>query len=120
MSTHAGEWPEHLDAVVAAAKHHRVLLENASVRILETKIEAGETVPLHTHRWPAAHYFLATGDIVRRDGAGAVTFDSREHVAGGGGRAGEAVWSPALGPHTLENVGTTRIHVISVEVKAEG
>ncbi|MBX3381143.1 MAG: hypothetical protein KF805_13700 [Phycisphaeraceae bacterium] len=121
-STHARQWPEHLDAVLAAGRHHRILLENQSVRVLETKIEPGETVPLHTHRWPAAHYFLATGDIVRRDETGAITFDSRVHgrSRGGSGSAGEAVWSPALGPHTLENVGSTLIHVISVEVKAEG
>lgn len=30
---------------------------------------------------------------------------------------GTAAWSPALGPHTLENVGATTIHVVSVEIK---
>lgn len=118
MTSESELWPEHLDAVIAAPKHHRVLLENASVRVLETRIAPGETVPLHTHRWPATHYFVAAGEIVRRDEAGAIMVDSR--VNSGGGKAGEAVWSGPLGPHTLENVGSRLVHVISVEVKAEG
>ncbi len=104
-----------LDAVIAAPEHHRVLLENDSVRVLDTRIEPGETVRLHTHRWPAAYYVLAWGDFVRRDERGEVTLDTRVtpvHVA-----PGQAVWSGALGPHTLENVGTAAIHIVSVEVK---
>lgn len=108
-------WPEHLDAVIAAPEHHRVLLDNPSVRVLETRIAPGQTVRLHTHRWPAVHYFLARGEIVRRDEAGNIEFDSR--VNRQAGAAPEAVWSPPLGPHTLENVGRTPIHVITTEIK---
>jgi len=102
-----------LDALTAAPRHHILLLENESVRILETRIEPGETVPLHTHRWPAAYYFLSRGDIVRRDDTGRITFDSRQSPP----PSGPAAWSPPMGPHTLENVGRTVVHVVSVEVK---
>jgi hypothetical protein len=44
------QWPDTLDAVAAAPAHHVVLLENEHVRVLEARIEAGDTVPLHTHR----------------------------------------------------------------------
>jgi hypothetical protein len=30
---------------------------------------------------------------------------------------GTAIWSGALSPHTLENVDTSEIHVIGVELK---
>jgi hypothetical protein len=102
-----------LDAVLAAPEFHRVLLENDSVRVLETKIEPGQTVPLHTHRWPAACYFLSRGDIVRRDSTGRVEFDSRTAPP----QSGPAAWLRPLGPHTLENVGRTLVHVVSVELK---
>ena len=108
-------WPAHLDAVVAAPEHHRVLLENASIRVLETKIAPGEIVPLHTHQWPAVHYFRARSAMVRRNEQGAVEVDTRESPIAG--TAAEAVWSPPLAPHTLQNVGATPIHVITVEVK---
>ncbi len=106
-----------LDALLAAPEHHRLLLENESVRVLDTRIRPGEVVRLHTHRWPAVYYILGAGDFIRRDEHGAVVADSRK----GGGPTlapGTAAWTPPLGPHTLENVGSTEIHVVSVEVKA--
>lgn len=109
-------WPAHLDAVLAAPEHHRLLLENDAVRVLETLIEPSETVKLHTHRWSVAYYILSAGDFVRRDEAGAVLLDSRRVPQGD--NAGQAMWSLPLAPHTLENVGSTPIHLISVEVKA--
>lgn len=116
MSDSEPNWPRDLDAVAAAPAHHRVLLENDAVRVLETRIEPGEIVPLHTHEWPAAYYILAPGEFVRRDERGDVTLDSR--AAQQAPRAGQAVWAPPMGPHTLENVGTTPIHIVSVEVKS--
>jgi hypothetical protein len=104
-----------LDAVMAAPAHHVPLLENPHVRVLETRIVPGETVPLHTHAWPAVHYFLSAGEIVRRNATGAAEYDSRQ--AQTPTRRWQAAWSGPLGPHTLENVGTTVVHVITVEVK---
>jgi len=118
MQSTPPDWPDHLDAVTAAPEHHRVLLENASVRVLETRIEPGETVRLHTHRWPAVHYFLGVADVVRRNAAGEVEFDSREVAAKA--QPGQAAWSGPLGPHTLENIGRTAVHVVTVEVKRAG
>jgi hypothetical protein len=71
-------------------------------------------MPVHTHRWPASHYRVIWGDLVRRDADGAVLVDTRTSAA----RAvPEAMWGDALPPHSLENVGKTLIHVISTEVK---
>lgn len=109
-------WHPHLDALTAAPDHHRLLLENDSVRILDTRIEPGQTVPLHTHRWPAANYILSSSDFVRRDQHGAITLDTRTTPLNL--RPGQAAYLPPLGPHTLENVGATPIHVISIELKA--
>lgn len=116
MTDRSPHWPTHLDALSAAPEHHRLLLENEAVRVLETRIEPGETVRLHTHRWPAAYYILSAGDFVRRDENGAVLLDTR--LTASRPQAGQAVWSAPLGPHTMENVGATAIHVISVEVRA--
>lgn len=105
--------PDELDAVVAAPKHHRVLLENDRVRVLDTRIEPGEIVPVHTHRWPAAYHVLSWSDFVRRDAEGNVLVDSRMSKAA----PPEAIWSEPLAPHSLENVGSTPLHVVSVELK---
>lgn len=111
------DWPEELDALVAAPKHHALLFENEVVRVLDTRIAPGETVPLHTHRWPSALYVMSWSDFVRRDSVGAIVVDSR---AGNMPPEGSALWSPPLPPHTLENVGTSELRAISVEVKGAG
>jgi quercetin dioxygenase-like cupin family protein len=108
------EWPEELDALVAAPQYHILLFENEQVRVLDTNIPPRQTVPLHTHRWPGVLYVLSLTDFVRRDGEGKIVVDSR---ASGKPAIKGALWSEPLPPHTLENVGETEIRVISVELK---
>jgi quercetin dioxygenase-like cupin family protein len=115
MPDSSNSWPPELDAVIAAPKHHRLLLENESVRVLETIIQPGETVPLHTHRRPAATYFVQWAPCLRRNASGEVTMDSRLQPSVPA--PGVAVWTPALEPHTLENLGEGVIHTITVEIK---
>jgi quercetin dioxygenase-like cupin family protein len=103
-----------LDAVVAAPRFHRVLLENEEVRVLDTLVQPSETVPLHTHRWPSVLYVLSWSNFVRRDADGCVTMDSREAKPLA---AGATLWSGPLGPHTLENVGNSELRVIAIEQK---
>src|SRR6266478_9690768 len=71
------EWSDSLDAMVAAPEHHEVLLENEQVRVLDSRIKAGETVPVHTHRWASVLYVLGTSDFIRYDTEGKAIFDSR-------------------------------------------
>jgi quercetin dioxygenase-like cupin family protein len=109
-------WPEELDALIAAPKHHVLLFENEAVRVLDTRVAPGDTVPLHTHCWPSALYIMSWSDFVRRDALGKVVADSRD---GGKLPEGSAVWSAPLAPHTLENVGASALRAISVEVKED-
>jgi hypothetical protein len=112
--SNAEVWQDALDALQAAPAHHTLLFENESVRVLDTHVQPGQTVPLHTHRWPAALYIRSWSHFVRRDGEGAILLDSR---LDGRPAEGAAVWSGPLPPHTLENVGESELRVISVELK---
>jgi hypothetical protein len=87
------------------------------VRVLETRIAAGERTPVHTHRWPAVHYVVSWSDFVRRDADGAVLLDTRSSAAAPR-EAPEAAWGDPLPAHTLENVGTSPLHIISIELKS--
>ena len=109
------EWPEELDALIAAPRHHVLLFENDAVRVLDTTVSPGQIVPLHTHRWPAALYLLSWSDFVRRDAEGVVLMDSRTMSKPA---VGAAMWSPAIPPHTLENVGDAELRVIGLELKS--
>ncbi|HEY3827010.1 MAG TPA: hypothetical protein VGL82_20785 [Bryobacteraceae bacterium] len=107
-------WPDSLDAVTAAPQHHKLVLDNDRVRVLDTHIPAGDLVPVHTHRWPAVYYTISGGDFVRRDHDGKILFDSRIHPH----PANEpARFIESLPPHSIENVGQSEIHLISVEMK---
>lgn len=107
-------WPSDLDALVAAPAHHTLLFENEAVRILDTRIRAGDRTPVHTHRWPAALYIRTWSAFLRRDDRGALILDSRTVPALA--QPPPVLWTPALPPHSLENVGPGDFHVISIEL----
>jgi quercetin dioxygenase-like cupin family protein len=108
------DWPDELDALIAAPEYHSLLFENEFVRVLDTNLPPGKMVQLHTHRWPSTLYILSWSDFVRRDGGGEIVIDSRMI---GKVAKGSAVWSEPLAAHTLENVGDAELRVISIEVK---
>jgi hypothetical protein len=109
------EWPDELDALMAAPEHHSLLLENERVRVLETLIPPGETTSVHTHRWPNVQHVLSSTDFIRRDGEGAVLLDTR--AASGHTETHPTHWSDPLPPHSIENVGERELRVIMVELK---
>lgn len=111
----AEAWPERLDAMTAATKYHRILFENERVRVLDTHIAPGDTVPLHTHRWPSVMYVMSFSDFIRYDAHGNVLLDSR--TISSKPQPGEIMWSSPLEPHTLKNTGSIDLHVVSIELK---
>jgi len=111
----AWNWPDTLDAVVAAPAYHSVLFENERARVLDTCITPGDRTPIHTHRWPAVLYILNWSPFVRYDANGNIVLDSRTLPALV--TPPPVVWSAPLPPHALENVGLTNLRLISVELK---
>lgn len=105
-----------LDALIQAPDHHAPLLENGSVRVLDTKVRPGERTPVHAHEWPAALYVLSWSDFIRYDPEGKVLLDSRTLASQP--RPGSALWAGPIGPHCVENVGQSDLHILAVEIKA--
>jgi hypothetical protein len=111
----AWPWPDSLDALTAAPRFHRLLFENDRVLVLEVRIGPGQFVPVHTHRWPGAVYVMSASDFLRRDGEGNLLFDSR--TAGPPPATATAQWTDALPPHSVENIGSGEIVLITTELK---
>lgn len=110
------DWPAELDAVIAAPKNHKILLENDKVRVLEVILQPNETEPLHHHRWPSALYIQEAGDFTDSDGEGNIIFDSR--------KLPEPLTFPLTkykepeAPHSVVNLSSTKtIRLIRVEIK---
>jgi|SRR5450432_2888893 hypothetical protein len=108
-------WTEDLDALKAAPQHHKLLFENESVRVIDARISPGDMTKIHTHKWPASLYILSWSDFIRYDKDDKILLDSRSLSMEP--LIGKAMWSDPLTPHALKNVGTTDLHVISVEIK---
>lgn len=105
-----------LDAMAKAPDHHILLLENSKVRVLDTKVKPGERTPVHGHEWPAALYVLSWSAFVRYDPDGNVLLDSRTNPTQPA--VGSMLWGGPIGPHYVENVGETELHILAVEIKA--
>ncbi len=114
-SVYAWPWPEELDALTAAPRHHKLLFENDIVRVLDTSIPAGEKTEIHTHKWPASLYIVEWSDFIRYDMEGNVMLDSRNFDKPPATQS--ALWTGPLEPHSLKNTGDNDLHVISVEIK---
>jgi hypothetical protein len=112
-----GIWsgPDSLDALLAAASHHTLLLENEKMRVVETRIAPGQTAPLHTRCWPGVLFISAWGDFIRRDPEGQILLHSRQLADKP--RHNTPLWQEPVPPHTVENVGGSEFNAVQVEIK---
>jgi hypothetical protein len=62
MSEGKSDFPDGYDAVQAAPESHKIIFENAMVRVLEVPIPpVGKPEPMHHHRWPGLMLHWDTG-----------------------------------------------------------
>jgi hypothetical protein len=115
-STCQWPWPAELDALIAAPDSHRLLFENDRVRVLEIVIAAGAREPEHTHRWPSV-MIVDEPARIRYYEHGVQTFESPLWNTPPQGH--KAVWIDAEGPHSVENVDSSRYHALRIELRDE-
>jgi quercetin dioxygenase-like cupin family protein len=89
---------------------HKVLIDNADVRVLDVRLPPGQKVALHSH--PAnVTYFLTDAKFKVTSPDGKSVERDRQ--------AGQARWSDAV-THAIENVGTNEVHLVQTELKSAG
>jgi len=99
---------EDLDPLKVASDTHKLVLENAFVRVIEAKVPAGKVEPKHSHPHGLTVY-LANYSIEQKTFPdGKVTKHER--------KLGTVSWSDAV-VHEIKNVGTTPSHAIRIELK---
>ena len=103
----AGELAVAQDPAVVNARTIQVELENDRVRVLEAVIKPGDKEQLHSH--PAYVIHVLEGGKARSHGTDGKTADW-EFVTG------ETLYREPV-THWAENIGTTTIHLILVELK---
>jgi quercetin dioxygenase-like cupin family protein len=92
---------------VAVNKTVRVKFENEKVRVLEAELPAGVKEAVHSH--PAYVIYVVAGGRVRNYTADGKTTESEL-------KTGDVLYREPL-THAAENIGTTTMHFILVELK---
>ena len=93
----------------SAVPDMKVLLENDCVRMQFHDVAVGGKTPMHSHPQYAVYVFNPyKARIILADGSQRIS----EH------KAGDAFWNEAS-QHVVENVGTTPVHNLVMELKPE-
>ena len=95
------------DPLVVNAKTLRLKFENARVRVLKATLKPGEKENLHSH--PSYLFYVIDGGKVRNHSVDGKVSEAEF-------KAGDVIYRDPL-THWSENIGTTTIHLILVELK---
>ena len=98
---------DNLDPLRVAGDTHKLVFENAFVRVLEVHVPPGKTEPMHEHGRRVVVYL---SDFHTR------TTERGKQPLENLRKRGLVRWSDPI-VHTIENIGKTEGHVISVELK---
>jgi quercetin dioxygenase-like cupin family protein len=98
---------EALDPLKVAGDSHKLVLDNAFVRVLDVHVPAGKTEPRHSHPHGLSVYFTDWEASVTADGKAAELHHRK---------AGTFAWNEAV-VHMVKNVGKTEGHILRVELK---
>lgn len=104
-----GQQPDHIDPIEVSPDKYRVLLENEHVRVLEYQIKPGQKEVWHTH--PPKVSYIVSGGMLRITTEGGDSFIVTED-------SDDAAWMGAVGLHFGENIGTTPVRIVLVEIKS--
>lgn len=97
------------DPVVVNSKFVQVKLDNAHVRVLDSILQPGDKEQLHSH--PAYVTYVISGGKIRYSADGKT---SEAEI-----KTGDVLYRDAVS-HWSENIGTTPIEVLLVELKNPG
>jgi hypothetical protein len=100
----------------AAPGHHKPLLENKFVLVLDVSIPPGVTVPAHVHPWPAVFVTLQPAHLVFRNLAAEVVREIRPPVEGL--ETPKVEWrEPDTEPASVTNLSATDLRALRIELK---
>ena len=109
LMTAAGDQQSHDPVVVNATMEH-VTLENSRVRVIEGVLQPGDREQPHSH--PAFVTYVVSGSTIRNHFADGRVVETEL-------KSGETLWREPQ-THWIENIGTTTLHFILVEIKNRG
>ncbi len=95
------------DPVKASPTTHKMVLENERVRVIEARIKPGEKAAMHSH--PAHVVYVITTSKIKFTYPDGKTEELEPP-------AGATLWFEPV-THAAENVGTSELRVLAIELK---
>lgn len=111
----AAKWNPERDAVKAAPKNHRVILENDDIRVLEVTVRPGEKEQLHHHQWPSVMVVDSRPKYINYDKDGNAIKPAVQ--ASGSPEMPIIVRLPPQAEHAIHNMDQYPFHAIRIEYK---
>jgi hypothetical protein len=108
-------WDPKIDAVIAGAKNHVVIYEDAEIRVLSVTVQPGEVEVAHHHRWPSVIVFDRPTKRDNRDAKGNLL--PAKKAAGDKPEVPLVVRVPPEAAHSVTNLDTVPMHLVRVEFK---
>ena len=97
------------DPAVVNAKNLKVTLDNPRVRVMEATLKPGDKEQMHSH--PSYVVYVIEGGKVRNHGADGTTSESTF-------TPGQTIYRDPV-THWSENIGTTTIRTLVIELKPQ-
>jgi len=102
-----GSVAQSMDTAVVNAKMEHVRLENSQVRAIEGVLQPGDKEQMHSH--PAFVVYIIAGGKIRNNFADGKVVEAEL-------KTGDVLYREPQ-THWVENIGTTTIHFLVVELK---
>jgi hypothetical protein len=102
-----------LSLAVVSAQSPNVPIENEYVRVvLATDKPAAKPGPLHEHKQNRVMVYRDAGDVQIKYANGKI---DNQHW-----KKGDVAWSQASGMHTSQNVSSSQVRIVEIEVRSAG
>ena len=108
VSASLSQVPNPLDPLKVCPDTHKLLFENAVVRVIEAKVPPGQTEPKHSHPRGITVYLADYNVETKTIPDNRVTQAQRKF--------GTVSWSEAV-VHEVKNIGKTNSHAVRIELK---
>src|SRR3954452_8953284 len=102
-------WFSSLVFVPCLLAQSSTVLENSTIRVLDALDRPHQKTALHKHDFNRVMIYITAGDL---DVTGEDGRTDHQHW-----KAGDVAWSPAGPLHVSENIGTSDLRIIEIEIK---
>jgi hypothetical protein len=116
-------WPDSLDALVAAPVNHKLVFENEEFRILEVTVNPGQLDPIHTHKGESIVWGVMTSPIVYNtfglDSNNKLTLVKKDTIIVKPEELNKGIREYPEPPHSVQNIGKDTFRLYRIEYKRQ-